>query len=54
MLKLKLGRLVGKKVLDHSLVSLEFWTGFQKKLNQIVTYDEKKRKEKERKRVKGT
>ena len=39
LLKLKIGRLVGKKILDHNLVSHQFWVTWPNKLKQKGHYD---------------
>ena len=46
LLRFKLGRLVGKGVLDHSLVCLDFWVQLPNRLRQIGFYDERKRQKK--------
>ena len=44
LLKVKLGRMVGKKILDHNLVSLQFWASWPNKLKQKGHYDASKGK----------
>ena len=48
LLRFKLGTLVGKKVLPHALVGLEFWSNLPKKVQQMAQYDVRL----ERKRIK--
>ena len=46
LLRCKLGSLVGKDILEHALVSLDFWLNMPKKIQQMAHYDERVRKRK--------